>query len=250
MIRGLYIASSGMISRQIQQENLSNNIANLNNPGFKNDKISFKSFHEVLLQNYDKKIGNNNFKQILGTMPLGIGLDETKTDFSQGILEETGRNLDFAIEGEGFFTVSFNNKEYYTRNGRFKIDKEGFLSTIDNKRVIGLNENNEKVFIKIEGNNFKFNNNQINTPNGNYKLFIVKGNMKKENENMYSATNIEYDNNSIIHQNKIEKANIDTIEMITELISVMRNYESNQKVIQSIDDTLGKTVNEVGSINR
>ncbi|WP_027307518.1 flagellar hook-basal body complex protein [Caloramator sp. ALD01] len=102
MIRGLYIASSGLILRQIQQENLSNNIANINNPGFKNDKICFKSFNEVLLQNYDKKVGNTNFKQILGTMPMGIGLDETKTDFSQGILEETGRNLDFAIEGDGF----------------------------------------------------------------------------------------------------------------------------------------------------
>ncbi|WDC83965.1 flagellar basal body rod C-terminal domain-containing protein [Caloramator sp. mosi_1] len=81
-------------------------------------------------------------------------------------------------------------------------------------------------------------------------MHIVKGNMKKENENMYSTTNIELDSNSIVHQNKIEKANIDTIQMITELISVMRNYESSQKVIQSIDDTLGKTVNEVGNINR
>ncbi|SHE35001.1 flagellar hook-basal body complex protein [Caloramator proteoclasticus] len=250
MIRGLYIASSGLILRQIQQENLSNNIANINNPGFKNDKICFKSFNEVLLQNYDKKVGNTNFKQILGTMPMGIGLDETKTDFSQGILEETGRNLDFAIEGDGFFTVLDNNKEYYTRNGRFKIDKDGYLTTTDNKRVLGLDENNQKVFIKIDSNNFKFNNNQIYTTSGNYRLYIVKGDMKKENENMYSSTNVEIDNNSIIHQNKIEKANIDTIEMITELISVMRNYESNQKVIQSIDDTLGKTVNEVGNVNR
>lgn len=250
MIRGLYIASSGLISRQIQQENLSNNIANINNPGFKNDKICFKSFNEVLLQNYDKKVGNTNFKQILGTMPLGIGLDETKTDFSQGILEETGRNLDFAIEGDGFFTVLDNDKEYYTRNGRFKIDKDGYLTTTDNKRVLGLDENNKKVFIKIDSNNFKFNNNQINTTNGNYRFCIVKGDMKKENENMYSSKNVEIDNNSIIHQSKIEKANIDTIEMITELISIMRNYESNQKVIQSMDDTLGKTVNEVGNVNR
>ncbi|WP_443110829.1 flagellar basal body rod C-terminal domain-containing protein [Caloramator sp. mosi_1] len=130
------------------------------------------------------------------------------------------------------------------------MDKEGYLSTLDNKRIVGINENNEKVFIKLDNNNFSFNDNTIKTTNGNYKLHIVKGNMKKENENMYSTTNIELDSNSIVHQNKIEKANIDTIQMITELISVMRNYESSQKVIQSIDDTLGKTVNEVGNINR
>ncbi|WDC83964.1 flagellar hook-basal body complex protein [Caloramator sp. mosi_1] len=124
MIRGLYIASSGMISRQLQQENLSNNIANLNNPGFKNDKISFKSFHEVLLQNYDKKLGNKNFKQLLGTMPLGIGIDETKTDFSQGILEETGRNLDFAIEGEGFLQFPITDKNFIQEMVDLKLIKK------------------------------------------------------------------------------------------------------------------------------
>lgn len=52
----------------------------------------------------------------------------------------------------------------------------------------------------------------------------------------------------MVEQNKLEKANVDAIEAITEMISIMRSYESNQKVIQQMDETLGKTVNEVGSI--
>lgn len=250
MIRGLYIASSGMISRQIQQENLTNNIANINTAGYKKDKISFKSFNEVLIQNYDKKVGTKNFKQILGTMPLGIGIDETKTDFTQGLLEETNRNLDFAIDGNAFFAVSDGEKEYYTRNGRFKIDRDGYLSTTDDKKIIGIDKDGNKSFIKIDKGIFEFKNNKIITSNNEYKFYLVTGDMKKFNENNYICDNVSIDNRSNIYQGKIEKSNIDTIELITELITVVRNFESNQKVIQSIDETLGKTVNEIGSVNR
>lgn len=247
MIRGLYIASTGMITKQIQQENLTNNIANINNAGYKGDKIAFKAFKDVMVENYDKKIGNRNFRNQLGTMSTGVAIDETKTDFSQGIIEDTGRNLDFAIEGEGFFTVTDeNNNRYYTRNGRFKIDSDGDLATLDGKKVIGLNSNNQETTIKINSSDFVLNNNAI----GNVKLLISNGDMSKINENYYTSNNATESQNSKVYQSKLEKSNVDTIEIITELISVMRNYESNQKVIQSMDETLGKTVNEIGSINR
>lgn len=250
MIRGLYIASTGMITKQIQQENLTNNIANLNTPGYKSDKISFKSFHDVLIENYDKKIGNKSFKNTLGSMPIGVSINQTNTDFSQGLLEETNRNLDFAIEGNSFFTVSDGINEYYTRNGRFKIDSEGYLSTMDGKRLIGLNENNQKTYIKLDSTNFQFNDNTINLNGTSYKLYLVNGNMEKLNDNLLKGENINQSTDAIVHQGKIEKSNTDAIDLVTELITVMRNFESNQKVIQSMDETLGKTVNEIGSINR
>lgn len=250
MIRGLYIASTGMITKQIQQENLTNNIANINTPGFKSDKISFKSFNDVLIENYDRKIGNKNFKNSIGTMSVGVSINKTNTDFSQGILEDTNRNLDFAIEGNCFFTVSDGKNEYYTRNGRFKIDSEGYLSTLDGKRIIGLNENNQKTYIKVDSNNFNFDENIIKSNGTSYKFLLVNGNMEKLNENLLYGENIQQSTNGIVHQGKIEKANVDAIELVTELITVMRNFESNQKVIQSMDETLGKTVNGIGSINR
>lgn len=250
MIRGLYIASTGMITKQIQQENLTNNIANLNTPGYKSDKVSFKSFNDVLIENYDRKIGNKSFKNTLGSMPIGVSINQTNTDFSQGLLEDTSRNLDFAIEGDCFFTVTDGQNEYYTRNGRFKIDSEGYLSTIDGKKVIGLNENNQKTYIKLDSSNFQFNNNTINVNGTSYKLYLVNGNMEKLSDNLLYGQNIQQSTNGVVHQGKIEKANVDAINLVTELITVMRNFESNQKVIQSMDETLGKTVNEIGSINR
>lgn len=74
--------------------------------------------------------------------------------------------------------------------------------------------------------------------------------MEKLSDNLLYGQNIQQSTNGVVHQGKIEKANVDAINLVTELITVMRNFESNQKVIQSMDETLGKTVNEIGSINR
>jgi flagellar basal-body rod protein FlgG len=100
MIRGLYTAASAMIARQAQQENLSNNIANVNTPGYKKDSLSFKSFEEYMIQNYDNNVGGKSFPRKLGNLEFGVGVDSTKTYFEQGIIQDTGRDLDFALNGD------------------------------------------------------------------------------------------------------------------------------------------------------
>lgn len=253
MIRGLYIAASGMITRQVQQENLSNDIANINTPGYKKDKTALKTFEEVMIQNKDRIINGKAFKNTIGKMDMGVGIDDVKTDYSQGILEETNRNLDFAINGEGFFTVvDDNNNKYYTRDGRFKIDSDGTLRTIEGYKVLGLNENNDEVEINVKDSDFKLSSDgSFDSSNGKMRFLISSFNeqdLQKSSSNLYTSSSQPNIADSDIKQGFLEKSNVDAIEVITNMITIMRNYESSQKVIQQMDETLGKTVNEVGSV--
>ncbi|MCX7885342.1 MAG: flagellar hook-basal body complex protein [Caloramator sp.] len=252
MIRGLYIAASGMITRQVQQENLSNDVANINTPGYKKDKTVLKTFEEVMIENKDRIINGKAFKNPIGKMNMGVAIDDVKTDYSQGVLEETYRNLDFAINGEGFFTVVDNNNKYYTRDGRFKIDTDGNLITVDGYKVLGINERNNQVPIKIKDSDFKLSSDgSFDSANGKMRFLISSLNeqdLQKSSSNLFKSNSQPRITTSDVRQGFLEKSNVDSIEVITNMITIMRNYESSQKIIQQMDETLGKTVNEVGSL--
>ena len=255
MLRGLYSSASGMITKQIQMEALSNNISNMNTIGFKRDKVIPKSFEEVMLVNKDKYIGGKPFKRKIGSMGFGVGVDEVVTSFEQGFLEETGRNLDFAIEGDGFFTLADENgNEKYSRDGRFKIDENGYLTNSDGLKVMGMDLGGNKAAIRISNPDFTLSNDgYFDSVNGRTKFCISHFQdgkaLTKNAENTYTSNGQPaYNGNAKIHQRFVERSNVDAIEAITDMLTISRSYESNQKVLQQIDETLGKAVNEVGSI--
>lgn len=255
MIRGLYTAASGMITKQAQQEALSNNIANINTAGYKKDKIIMQSFDEMVIQNMDGNSKANSKKRIVGSMEFGVGVDETKTYFTPGIIEETGRSLDFAIDGEGFFTLEdADGNEKYSRDGRFQIDSEGYIVNSQGYRLLGeidglkmpIQLNNADISLNPDGTFL----NGEDTIKISITRFADTSTLAKESANCYVSTDQsgEMDTESKVRQNALERSNVDMIESITEMISIMRSYESNQKVIQAMDETLGKTVNEVGKV--
>ena len=131
MIRGLYTAISGMITQEAKQDVITNNLANANTVGFKQDNLAAKQFDDVLISNCDKISGGKNVKTNIGTLSLGSGIDEVKTDFTQGMIESTDKSTDFAIDGRGFFEVSRNDgvatNTYYSRDGHFHVNTAGYL---------------------------------------------------------------------------------------------------------------------------
>jgi flagellar basal-body rod protein FlgG len=143
MIRGLYTAVSGMITQEAKQDVVTNNLANVNTVGFKVDNLATKSFNEVLLSNRDKIVNGRNVKVNLGTINFGSKIDEVATSFTQGTLDKTDKETDFAIEGKGFFAVERNNgvntERYYTRDGHFHVNSQGFLVNDSGDKVIGIN---------------------------------------------------------------------------------------------------------------
>lgn len=119
MIRGLYTAASGMIYENKRQENVAQNIANIQTPGFKQSYISAIS--------QDKVVSNLNGSNQLGSLTLKVAIDQQVLNLAQGDLKTSENALDFAIEGNGFFTLQGPNGNLYTRDGRFELDETGTL---------------------------------------------------------------------------------------------------------------------------
>lgn len=252
MIRGLYTAVSGLITQQAKQEVVTNNIANVNTIGYKSDKIAAESFKEVLIQNYDgSSVGGK--KQELGGLSLGSKIDKTITSFTQGTIEDTGKEKDFAIVGRGFFTVTRNNNNFYSRDGSFHVDNQGYLVNSSGDRVLGVNKFNTEITPIYVGNgNITLNNNNIYINNNlSYSFYTVDfqsyDNLEKMGDNLYTGEG-SFAVNSEVKQNALEKSNVNIVNEMLEMMTVMRNFESNQKVVQIIDETLSKAANDVGRI--
>ncbi|MCB2288894.1 flagellar basal body rod protein FlgG [Clostridium sp. CS001] len=259
MIRGLYTAVTGLITGEAKQSVVTNNIANANTIGFKSENLSIKKFDDVLIQNYDKVVNGKNTRNVIGSLSMGSEIDDLNTYFTQGLLQQTNKSTDFGIEGSGFFAVQRNNgienKTYYTRSGDFHIDRLGYLVTDSGDRVLCKNKatnDTEPLFVgdgKLQVD--KYGDISVNDENL-YKFNTVDfqdyKTLNKVGDNLYDALSPIENTNITVRQNTLEKSNVNVTNEIVNMMTVMRNFESNQKVMQSIDETLGKAVNEVGRV--
>src|SRR3954447_14685051 len=131
MLRSMFAAVSGLQAHQTFMDFVGNNIANVNTTGFKSGTVQF----EDLLSQTMHGAGAPSSNVAGGTNPaqvgLGVRLAGIGTNFSQGASQETGRQTDFAIQGDGFFVVNQGGIRAYTRNGSFSLDGLGQLVTGD-----------------------------------------------------------------------------------------------------------------------
>ena len=98
MDSGLYIAASGMLTEQIRQQQIANDLSNTSTPGYKADRLAQRAFGDLLLV-------NTRTGEQVGRQSTAVVADEVVTDFTPQPARETGEPLDFAIAGEGFFAV-------------------------------------------------------------------------------------------------------------------------------------------------
>lgn len=131
MVRGFYTLASGMLTQNRTLNTVSNNVANTETTGFKAQHTTEKTFGEMVANRLDNHSGG------IGSLSLGTTVDDSVTDFSPGSLDSTGRPLDFAISGDGFFGVQTANGVSYTRNGSFNLDTQGYLVLNGVGRVLG-----------------------------------------------------------------------------------------------------------------
>ncbi|EQB87789.1 flagellar basal-body rod protein FlgG [Clostridium punense] len=261
MIRGLYTATAGLITSEAKQNVIMNNIANANTSGYKSENISIKSFNEVMISNRDKFQGNRNVRNNIGYLSNGSEINERNTNFSQGLVKGTGINTDFAIEGEGFFVVQRNEaggmKNYYTRDGHFNIDGNGYLVTVNGDRVMGYKNGQLEPLYVGSGDFVCSKSGEISVEGiGRSQLAVVDfqkenntyGNLIKVSDNLYQGENPIMSTKYSISQRSLETANVNIIKEMSDMMAVMRNFESDTKVLKALDETLGKAVNEIGTV--
>src|SRR5574343_328046 len=130
MLNSLWIAKTGMEAQQVQLDMISNNLANASTNGFKK---SHAVFEDLMYQNL-RQVGSSVTEQ--STLPtglqvgLGVRTVATSRNFTQGNLQQTGNNLDIAIQGNGFFQVTMPDGTLgYTRDGSFQLDSQGRMVT-------------------------------------------------------------------------------------------------------------------------
>jgi flagellar basal-body rod protein FlgF len=189
----------------------------------------------------------------IGTLNGGVRLDRIETNYRQGQLYETGNPLDVALKGEGFFSVETPEGIRLTRDGSFQLDSNHQLVTSEGYRVMGskgamiIDETpitlSEKGEILSDGKVI-------------HQLHIINvenlKDLRKVGNNIYQivegAEVQEKPFEGQVLQGFLENANVDPIKEMVEMITLFRNYESNQRILKAYDDTLAKVVNEIGKI--
>lgn len=258
MIRALYTASTGMLGQQMAIDTLSHNLANVNTPGFKQQRVEFQ---DLLYQTLKKPTANDETTEPTG-LQLGMGVlpSTINTLFTQGALQETGNPLDVAINGQGFFKLQVPGYDdpLYTRDGSFKVDAAGQLVNAQGYLVLGVDTFEEGAYdIKIDTQgkvSYKLPGSEEFIEAGQIELarFINPAGLEKLGTNLQKATAasgdpIDWDpgsdNTTSLQSNYLESSNVSVIEEMVKLISAQRAYEFNSKVIQSSDEMLQTATN-------
>ena len=256
MIRGFYTSVSGLITLQNEQEVITNNIANVNNTGYKNRELTKQSFEDVMVSNRQKLVGDQYVKNDIGNLNLGVKVNDVDTIFTQGSFKSTDNSTDFAIDARGFFVAQNGNQEVYTRDGNFKINQQGYLVTNDGFQVLGTNiatGSKEPIYIgdakfSLDGEN-NINIEGIGTADklltadlADYKSLEPLGdNYTTVDTPIYNAT-------VKVKQNYLETSNVNPATEMVKLMEVKRQFETNQKFIKMQDETLQKAASELGRV--
>ena len=246
-----------MINQQKRLDTVTNNLANASTTGFKREGLTSKSFDQMLTVKLND-LSVPYLNEGIGKMSLGVKIGENYTDYSQGSLKETGNTYDLALAGNGFFTISYTDKkgntsEKYTRDGEFTMDSEGYLRTLEGDYVQG---EGGAIMIPVETSEVSIRDNGDIYADGEYvdSLRIVDfedyNNIEKFGENLYSVVDgaTETESTAAVKQGYLEMSNINVVKEMVEMITISRAYESNQKLIQTEDDMLDKSVNQVGKV--
>lgn len=133
MLQSLFSGVSGMLANQTEMDVVGNNIANANTTAFKGGTAEFT---EAFEQETRAATGNQPIGLGVG---LGVQVDNTTTNWSQGVFQTTNVPTDMGINGTGFFTVqTVGGSDYVTRNGAFVEDSQGFIRTADGNYLMGF----------------------------------------------------------------------------------------------------------------
>lgn len=256
MNRGLYIAATGMTSAMVRQDVIASNLANVSTVGFKADRVVNESFADRLLYNMQ---GPNGALQQMGEFGYGTRVAGTITDFAQGSLRATEGPLDVAIGGDGFFRVRMEDGIVaYTRNGQFTRSPDGFLTTQTGEYVLGPSGtrpgDNLPVFIGTSGDPVIKADGQVLAADGTRLGQIGIStldipNSRKIGQNMWVGDETgALPSATQLRQRFVEASGTNSVREMVDMITTLRSYESSQRVITSIDGTLDKAVNSVGTL--
>lgn len=247
MLDRIYNQMQAMQVMARSQDVTADNLANINTPGFKGNKV----FYHMFKENVD---GN----EIVKSVP------QTQVDLSQGILEPTGNAFDIALNGDGFFMVEVDGQEKLTRDGRFQLDQDGFLVNSSGAKVQGEsgpiqlaelfqaqnadNAGTPMLEISKEGNILLNGKTQD-------KLKIVKvedpTDLVRHGNSYFSVKDeieLSEEGTGMVMQGFFEKGNVQPLNEMVDMMRTMQMFETQQKALKTTDDMLGQATARIGRL--
>lgn len=281
MIRGLYTSTFGMMMQQAHIDVVANNIANVDTPAFKMDRLAVReepsqSIHRVDDHKLERIRLGVDIAPYIGELGTGVAAAERWTDHKQGMIIPTGNPLDVALEGEGFFMAETPDGIRFLRNGNFRINAEGEVVDSNGNQLLAVTANtniNPDTAVVMEGGMVGIQTTNIRLePDANvrigqdgvvfmgedplYRLVVVRfpepTRLTKTGDNYYQWSGPDnvgtFARDTRLHQGSMEKSNVSSIEEMVKMITMYRNFESNQKIIQTQDEALGRAASQVGRL--
>ena len=251
MYSGFYTLASGILTRQNEIDVLGNNITNVKTPGYKTDRVETSAFEMELMVRME-----NGTATTLGD---GVGqvssiIQDIHTIMDAGIIEQTGRELDMAINGDGFFNVRTpDGQTAITKNGNFDLDEQGFLVLNGVGRVLGQNG---EIYIGESGFQV-LPNGVINSANGNYidTLLVsrpVEGITVTKIENSAFVVQNQGDlvaaENYTVLQGSLEASNVDINTELTKLIEAQRSFQLYSSAMRIVDQMDQQASTKIASV--
>ncbi len=260
MLKGLYTAYTGMLNEQHRMDVVTNNLANANTNGYKKEGATSQAFSDVMAYKLKDTSEAARTTRPIGINNPGVKIGEGYTDYSQGPIKGTENEFDLALSGPGFFAVSYTDRNNesslkYTRDGSFMINPTGYLVTHDGDYVLNTNGGRIRLDplldfrVDTSGNIMQ---GDDNAPVAQIRIrdFNDYNYLEKFGENYYrpvqGATFTEAE--AKVYQGYLETSNISVVTEMVNMINISRAYETNQKVIQTYDQTLETAVTQIGKL--
>lgn len=264
MMRGLWSAASGMKAQQLNIDNISNNLANVNTTGYKKMRVEFK---DLLYEN----IKQSNLSEGEGSpvnLQVGHGVmySATSRNFENGSFESTNNPTDIALDGSGFFGVynPATDETFYTRDGSFKLSVDGDTrKLVTSEGYSVLTDDGDEIVLEDGHTDLtvdEFGRVTAKTADGEIEEigtvavydFLNPAGLEAIGSNLYKATNASgeelllegEDRKTKMRQNYLEASNVQIVEEMIKLITAQRAYDINSKAIQTADEMM-QTANNV-----
>ena len=254
MIRSLWTSATGMQAQELNIDVISNNLANVNTCGFKKSRAEFQD----LLYETMRAAGAASSADT--TIPTGVQLGHgsrpaaVQKMFNQGDFQNTENELDWAIEGDGFFQIELPNGEIsYTRCGEFKLDADGRIVNVDGFLLVPqftVPTDTVSITVGMDGTVSVIQaDDPIPSEIGTIQLarFVNPSGLRSLGRNLLVPTEGSgdeivgtpgEDGFGTISQGFLEMSNVSVVDEMVSMITAQRAYETNSKVIQTADDML------------
>lgn len=274
MYQGFYNLTSGMLTQQRKLNVVSNNMVNVQTAGYKKDTMTQKTFQEEMLIRTGK-YNKDNPSDLVTTSKI-VTAEQTYTDFEQGAFEQTDDIYDFAIGGNGWFSIQTNAGVMYTRNGSFSVDQEGYLELNNLGRVLGANDqpiqiptenftvdtagniivntSSAALYTGEPGNEATETTDQQTVSYGQIKLvdFQDLTQLHKEDNGLYStnqaATVVNGQDGTQLQWTMLERANVDMVDEMTQMISSQRALQGAAQMLKMYDNLMARASSDVGKL--